>query len=71
MDLTTAITDFQQARTVSNVQMRVSRKLLESQELQGACVMRLIEVAARVATQAGGQLVAAATGLGRHVDAYG
>ena len=67
MDLTTAITDFQRAKTVAGVQMRVVRKVLEMQELQGEAVVKLIERAA----EAGDALAAAATGLGGRVDVGG
>ena len=71
MDLTAAITNFQQARTASEVQTRVARKMLDVQEFQGAAVVKLIEAAASTAGRAGDALVAAATGLGGEVDTYG
>ena len=71
MDLTSAITGLQHARTTSAVQMRVARKMLDVQEFQGAAAVRLIEAAGQVATRAGDELVAAATGLGGNVDTYG
>jgi hypothetical protein len=71
MDLTAAISNFQTARTMSEVQMRVARKVLDVQELQGAAAVRLIEAAMKSAGQAGDSLVAAATGLGGSIDTYG
>ena len=71
MDLTTAITDFQQAKVMSGVQSRVARKILDVQELQGAGVVKLIEAAGEMAANAGDALVAAATGLGGEIDVRG
>jgi hypothetical protein len=71
MDLTTAITDFQRAGTMSSVQMRVARKVLDVQQFQGAAVLRLIEAAAGTAAKAPDALVAAAIGLGGEIDTYG
>jgi hypothetical protein len=71
MDLTTAITNFQSARATSEVQLRVARKVLDMQEFQGAAAVKLIEAAGAVAASAGDSLVAAAIGLGEHVDTYG
>ena len=71
MDLTAAITNFQSARTLSAVQIKVARKALDMQEFQGAAVIKLIEAAGESAAKAGDSLVAAATGLGGSVDTYG
>ena len=71
MDLTTAITDFQQAKTVAGLQIRVARKVLDMQKFQGAAVVQLIEAAAATTATAGQALVAAATGLGGEIDTYG
>ena len=70
MDLTTAITGIQQAKTLSAVQMRVARKVLDMQEYQGAAAVKLIETAGQTAARAGDELVAAATGLGGSLDTY-
>ena len=70
-DLTAALTNFHSARTLSAVQTRVARKLLEMQEFQGAAVVKLIEAAGQVTAKAGDSLVAAATGLGAEIDVYG
>jgi hypothetical protein len=67
-DLTSGIVNFQQAALMSKVQFAVARKMLDSQQVQGAAVIKLIEAAGRGANQAGDQLVAAATGLGGQID---
>ena len=71
MDLTSAISGLQQAKTLSAVQMRVARKMLDAQEFQGAAAVKLIAAAGQTAARAGDELVAAATGLGGIIDAYG
>ena len=71
MDLTAALTNFHSARTLSAVQIRVARKAMDMQELQGAAMVKLIEAAGQVAAKAGDSLLAAATGLGGEVDIYG
>ena len=71
MDLTAAITNFQQAKVMSGVQISVARKMLDMQQLQGAAVVKLIEAAGKTASSAGDQLVAAATGLGGQIDTHG
>ena len=69
-DLTNGIVNFQQAALMSKVQFAVARKMLDSQQMQGAAVIKLIEAAGRGANQAGDQLVTAATGLGGQIDSY-
>ena len=71
MDLTTAITNFQRAGVMSQVQIRVARKMLDMQQLQGAAMVKLIEAAGEVASTAGDEMVAAATGVGREIDVVG
>jgi hypothetical protein len=71
MDLTSAITGLQQAKTISSVQMRVARKILDVEEYQGNAAVKLIEAAGKTASGAGDELVAAATGLGGSIDTYG
>lgn len=51
--------------------MRVARKVLDLQEFQGAAAVKLIEAAGAATASAGDSLVAAAIGLGEHVDTYG
>ena len=70
MDLTSAISGLQQAKTTSAVQMRVAKKILDVQEFQGQAAVRLIEAAARAGARAGDALAAAATGLGGTLDTY-
>jgi hypothetical protein len=70
MDLVNAAVNFKQAEMLSRVQYAVARKLLDSQRQQGAAAVKLIEAAGRTATNAGDELVAAATGLGGKLDAY-
>jgi hypothetical protein len=68
MDLTAALTNIQHAKTVSGVQIRVARKLMDAQQLQGAAMVRLIEAVGDMAARAGDSLTAAATGLGGKID---
>lgn len=70
MDLTSAISGLQQAKTISAVQMRVAKKVLDIQEYQGSAAVKLIEAAAHVGARAGDELVAAATGLGGTLDTF-
>jgi len=71
MDLTTAAVNFQQGKTLAAVQIGVARKVMDMQEMQGAVMVKLIEAAGNTAAKAGDALVAAATGLGGGIDAYG
>jgi hypothetical protein len=71
MDLTSAISGLQQAKTISAVQMRVAKKVLDMQEFQGNAAVQLIEAAGNCGAKAGDELAAAATGLGGNVDTYG
>jgi hypothetical protein len=71
MDLTTAVSNFQQGTTASAIQTKVARKILDMQEFQGAAVIKLIEAAGQTAAKAGDALVAASTGLGGEIDTYG
>jgi hypothetical protein len=70
MDLTSAITGLSTAKTESAVQMKVARKILDNQEMQGAAAIKLINAAGEIANKAGDELVAAATGLGGSLDTY-
>ena len=71
MDLVSGVVNLRMAETMGAVQMRVARKILDAQEMQGAAAVRLIEAATAGVSQAGDALVAAATGLGGNVDTYG
>lgn len=70
MDLTSAITGFQQAQTMSAVQISVARKILDMQQFQGDAAVKLIQAASQTSTSAGDALASAATGLGGQVDTY-
>ena len=43
MDLTTAITNFQQANVMGGVQMAVARKILDMQQFEGDAAVKLIQ----------------------------
>ena len=70
MDLISGISNFQQAKIFSQVQMKVARKMLDVQAFQGNAAVQLIEAAGREMQQGGDVLVAAATGLGGNLDTY-
>jgi hypothetical protein len=70
VDLIAGIIGMKQAQVMGQVQMRVAKKMLDMQEMQGAAAVKLIEAAGKVATAAGDSLVAAATGLGGSLDTY-
>ena len=71
MDVVSAITDLQHAKTVGAVQMRVAKKVMEEQWSQGMSALMLLHAATRGLELAGDTLTAAATGLGAEVDTYG
>jgi hypothetical protein len=71
MELTSAISGLQQAKTMAAVQTRIARKMLDVQEFQGQAAVALIQAAGKGAATAGDELVAAATGLGGSLDTYG
>jgi hypothetical protein len=71
VDLINAAVNFKQAEMMSRVQYAVARKLLDSQSQQGAAAVKLIEAAGQIASNAGDEIVAAATGLGGCLDTYG
>ena len=71
MDLTSAITGFQQSKLMAQIQMRVARKVLDVQQYQGDAAVKLLEAASQSTNQSGDALVAAATGLGSEIDTYG
>ena len=70
MDLTASIVGMKQAQVMGQVQMRVAKKMMDMQEMQGEAAVQLIEAAGQVDTAAGDSLVAAATGLGGALDTY-
>jgi len=71
MDLAAALTNLQHGRTVGDVQIAVAKKMLDVQRADGAVALQLLQAAGKTADSAGDALVAAATGLGGQIDAYG
>jgi hypothetical protein len=71
MDLTAALSGFQQSKVMAQVQMRVAKKVLDMQEFQGNAAVKLIQAASQTAGKSGDALAAAATGLGGAIDTYG
>ncbi len=70
MDLTQAISGMQQAKVMSQIQVAVARKVMDSQKANGAAALKLLEAASNTTSKAGDALVAAATGLGGEIDTY-
>ncbi|CAN5522760.1 hypothetical protein BH09PLA1_BH09PLA1_11720 [soil metagenome] len=71
MELTSALSNLSQAKTTSQIQFAVAKKVLDNQKLQGNAAIELINAATEGASSAGDELVAAATGLGSQLDVYG
>jgi hypothetical protein len=71
MDLINAAVNFKQAELASKVQYAVARKILDNQQYQGDAAIKLLQAASKGTSQAGDELVAAATGLGAELDVYG
>jgi hypothetical protein len=71
MDLVGAASNLQRAETVSKVQVAVAKKVLDTQRTEGAGALKLLEAAMIGIDKAGDKIVAAATGLGSHIDVYG
>jgi hypothetical protein len=71
MDITAAAIGLKSAELTSQVQVAVAKKMLDVQKLQGATALKLLQSASSGVAQAGDAMVAAATGLGGSVDAYG
>jgi hypothetical protein len=71
MDLTGAISNLQTNKTMGQVQIAVAKKIFDTQRQQGDAAIQLLQTAATGVSQAGDQLVAAATGLGGSIDTYG
>jgi hypothetical protein len=70
MDLVGAIVNFDQATTLSSVQMAVAKKILDVQQYSGNAAVQLVQAASKGIDQSGDALVAAATGLGGQLDTY-
>ena len=61
----------QQAKVMGQVQVAVAKKAMDTQRMQGAAAIQLLQAAAKTGAGAGDELVAAATGLGGSLDTYG
>ena len=70
MDLTGAISNLQSNKTMGQIQIAVAKKVFDTQRQQGDAALKLLQAATTGVTQAGDQLVAAATGLGGAIDTY-
>jgi len=70
LDLVNSISGLQQAKTMSDVQIAVARKIMQADRSEGAAMVKLIQAATGGVAQAGDKLVAAATGLGGSLDTY-
>jgi len=55
---------------MGEIQIRVAKKILDSQKQSGQGALQLLEAASNGASKAGDQLTAAAIGLGGEVDTY-
>ena len=71
MDLTAAISGMQQAKVLGQVQIAVTKKVMDQQRQTGAAALELLQAAQLGGAKAGDQLTAAATGLGGVLDTYG
>lgn len=70
MDLVSACSSVQQAKTAQAIQTSVARKTLDAQRQEGAGVLKMLAAASK--TSGGGDaLAAAATGLGGSLDVTG
>ena len=68
MDLVNAISSLQMSTILGQVQLRVARKILDDQQLEGSAAVKLIEAASAGVNRAGDAL---ATGVGGLLDATG
>ena len=66
-----AASGIQQAKVMGQVQIAVAKKVMDSQRMEGAAAIQLLQAAAKTGAAAGDELVAAATGLGGSLDIYG
>jgi hypothetical protein len=71
MDLVNAAVGFQQATTMSEIQFRVARKILDSQQQEGNAAINLVNAATSGFDKASSALVSAASGLGGQLDVQG
>jgi hypothetical protein len=70
LDLVSSVVGLQQAKTISDVQMAVAKKVMDNDRANGAAVLKLLQAATGGVSQAGDQLAAAATGVGGELDTY-
>jgi len=67
MDLVNAAVGLQQAKLTGDIQIRVAKKILDSQSQQGAAAVQLIDAAGAGMDKSAGALMAA-SGLGGQID---
>jgi hypothetical protein len=67
MDLINAVVGMKQAQLTSEIQIRVARKILDSQDEQGSAAIQLIDAADAGVSKAA-QAVMTATALGGQLD---
>ena len=63
MDLVNAISSLQTSSILGQVQLRVARKILDNQQLEGSTAVKLIEAASAGVNRAGDALTASVGGL--------
>jgi hypothetical protein len=68
MDLTAVMSGIQTAKVRSEIDFAVAKKALDTQKQAGAGMLRLLQASM---VGPGDEMVAAATGLGGSIDAYG
>jgi hypothetical protein len=68
MDLVGAISNLQTSKALGEVQLRVARKILDDQKLQGAAALKLIQAADQGVGKATEAVAAQANALGGMLD---
>jgi len=71
VDLTSAISNIQQANITGDIQIAVAKKIMDAQKSDGNVALQLLQSASKSVGDAGDALAAAATGLGGQWDTYG
>ena len=71
MDLVGAISSLQTSKILGQVQLRVAKKILDDQKLEGSAAVKLIQAATEGVSKAGDALAAQATGIGGLLDVQG
>ena len=71
MDLVGAFSNLQTSKSIGQVQIRVAKKILDDQKLEGAAAIKLIQAATEGVSKAGDALAAQATGIGGLLDVQG